>query len=287
MIVSPIEKVGDQGRFRKGRAVLAGGRFPLSGASPRAYPVVDAIPTSRGPCSSCPPARQPISWSAATTASAMSLAHAGADLHPGPGRHQPHRPQGRSVQPGTRRGQLRRRAAGASAISTASTAPASTAPPRRRAGAGAQRRGARGPHASAVRRGHEPAARPAARRTERNRRRVHQEAAGPDALPDAARPTAGPDAERRRRPVRGRATPSAATCRCSIGWPWTWVRPAPTRSCAASCSTPCWRPSPPRSAPSCRWRHRSTDGSQTASPAGVRVGGRRRQASRCAASSWK
>ncbi len=81
-----------------------------------------------------------------------------------------------------------------------------------------------------LRRGHEPAARSAAS-GRAARRRLHQETPGPDALPDAGR-RPWPPTTRRPRPGRRRATLSAATCRCSTGWPSTWARPRTTRSCA-------------------------------------------------------
>ena len=105
-----------------------------------------------------------------------------------------------------------------------------------------------GTHAPAVRRGHEPAARHADRAG-------HAPGAGQAVAiskrlgqtrfltPRAARP----------RPVRNGvgghrpAHTSAATSRCSTGWPWTWARRRPTRNCAASSSTGCWRRSRPRS----------------------------------------
>ena len=101
------------------------------------------------------------------------------------------------MQPRTRRGQLQPTAAGASATSTASTAPASTA-------SASRANGSWSPNDEVqLGRTHllfvedmRPAARPAAAADDAARRRVHQEAAGPDALPDAR---SRPEPRRRRR----------------------------------------------------------------------------------------
>ena len=132
------------------------------------------------------------------------------------------------MQPRARRGQLTPAASGASATWAASTAPASTTIASR---ASANCRPGDEVHLG---RTHLSSSRTwtscptcrAPRAAEPDSGRVDQEAPRPDALPDARPPPPTPSRRRRRRrDTAVRATPSAATCRCSTASPSTWARP--------------------------------------------------------------
>ncbi len=99
--------------------------------------------------------------------------------------HQPDRAERRPVQPGTRRGVVLRRPLESARPQQPQRHPSQRRKPRRRKRVVAPRRNRPRPFLLPLRRGHESAARVAGSGRGTGRVRVHQEAAGPDALPDA------------------------------------------------------------------------------------------------------